>query len=212
MDHQFRSAAFGGFNRQDVLDYLESSAQANQQQVQQLQDQLDQARRELEQAAVREQEIPRLQEESRELRTQLGQARTQIQELTQALEQAQQRVRQLDMRVTQLEPDAMAYAAVKERSAGVELEAHRRAQNVLDEAKGQSRHVRQQTQQWLNHMVQEYNTLRRQLDSTLTNAGKQLDQVSQALTRQDGAFEHLREAYAKTDPDRKPAPTPLKED
>lgn len=27
MDHPFRSAMFGGFNRQDVLEYLENSAQ-----------------------------------------------------------------------------------------------------------------------------------------------------------------------------------------
>ena len=98
----------------------------------------------------------------------------------------------------------MAYAAVKERSAGVELEAHRRAQNVLDEAKLQARRVRQQTHQWLNQMVQEYNTLRRQLDAALTSAGKQLDQVGQTLSKQDGAFDQLREAYAKTDPDRAP--------
>lgn len=29
MDHPFRSAAFGGFNRQDVLDYLEKTAAEN---------------------------------------------------------------------------------------------------------------------------------------------------------------------------------------
>ena len=212
MDHQFRNAAFGGFNRQDVLDYLESSAQANQQQLQQLQDQLEQVRQELEQAAVREQELLAFQTEAEGLRTQLEQSKAQVRDLTQALEASQQRVQQLDLRVTQLEPDAMAYAAVKERSAGVELEAHRRAQNVLDEAKGQARNVRQQTQQWLSHMVQEYTILRRQLDSTFANAGKQLEQVNQALARQDGAFDHLRDAYAKTDPERKPAPTPLEED
>ena len=138
MDHQFRTAAFGGFNRQDVLDYLASSALANQQQLQAVQEQLDQSRK--------------------------------------------------------------------------ELEAHRRAQNVLDEAKLQARRVRQQTHQWLNQMVQEYNTLRRQLDAALTSAGKQLDQVGQTLSKQDGAFDQLREAYAKTDPDRKPAPTPLNDD
>ena len=167
---------------------------------------------ELEQAAVREQELLAFQTEAEGLRTQLEQSKAQVRDLTQALEASQQRVQQLDLRVTQLEPDAMAYAAVKERSAGVELEAHRRAQNVLDEAKGQARHVRQQTQQWLSHMVQEYTILRRQLDSTFANAGKQLEQVNQALARQDGAFDHLRDAYAKTDPERKPAPTPLEED
>ena len=135
MDHQFRTAAFGGFNRQDVLDYLASSALANQQQLQAVQEQLDQSRKELEESAAQKDEIQALQAQAEELQSQLAQAKVREQELTKALEAAQQRVQQLDLRVTQLEPDAMAYAAVKERSAGVELEAHRRAQNVLDEAK-----------------------------------------------------------------------------
>ena len=40
MDHPFRSSMFGGFNRQDVLDYLESTAKTAAEQQQGLQ-QLD---------------------------------------------------------------------------------------------------------------------------------------------------------------------------
>ena len=36
MDHPFRSAAVGGFNRQDVLDYLEKTAAENAQKQQEL--------------------------------------------------------------------------------------------------------------------------------------------------------------------------------
>ena len=61
MDHQFRTAAFGGFNRQDVLDYLASSALANQQQLQAVQEQLDQSRKELEESAAQKDEIQALQ-------------------------------------------------------------------------------------------------------------------------------------------------------
>ena len=44
MDHPFRSAAFGGFNRQDVLTYLENLSREEQQQREALQQELDQAR------------------------------------------------------------------------------------------------------------------------------------------------------------------------
>ena len=37
MDHPFRSAALGGFNRQDVLDYLEKMSAENAQRQQELQ-------------------------------------------------------------------------------------------------------------------------------------------------------------------------------
>ena len=36
MDHPFRNAAFGGFNRQDVMTYLEEQAKQNQQQREEL--------------------------------------------------------------------------------------------------------------------------------------------------------------------------------
>ena len=43
MDHPFRSAAFGGFNRQDVLDYLEKTAAENARKQQELQRRLEEA-------------------------------------------------------------------------------------------------------------------------------------------------------------------------
>ncbi|MCI8422247.1 MAG: hypothetical protein HFF50_01745 [Lawsonibacter sp.] len=43
MDHPFRSATFGGFNRQDVLTYLSSTAQEAAQRQQELQQQLEEA-------------------------------------------------------------------------------------------------------------------------------------------------------------------------
>ena len=41
MDHPFRSATFGGFNRQDVLDYLESTSKTAAEQQTALQAQLE---------------------------------------------------------------------------------------------------------------------------------------------------------------------------
>ena len=41
MDHPFRSAALGGFNKQDVLTFLEEQAKQTAQAQQQLQEQLE---------------------------------------------------------------------------------------------------------------------------------------------------------------------------
>ena len=43
MDHQFRNAVFGGFNRQDVLDYLETLARENAQKRQELEQSIGRA-------------------------------------------------------------------------------------------------------------------------------------------------------------------------
>ena len=42
-EYSFRSAAFGGFNRRDVLNYIESSARAYREKVADLQGERDQA-------------------------------------------------------------------------------------------------------------------------------------------------------------------------
>ena len=124
----------------------------------------------------------------------------------------------LRRRVAELEPGAAAYTAVKERAAGVELEAHCRAQNVLDEADGQVRELRRSMEQWLSRVQLEYDALRSEVESTVSHAadqlekaGKCLEQVTALLADQDVALEELSRAYDSTDREKVPAPMPLTE-
>ena len=120
--------------------------------------------------------------------------------------------------MAELEPGAAAYTAVKERAAGVELEAHCRAQNVLDEADGQVRELRRSMEQWLSRVQLEYDALRSEVESTVSHAadqlekaGKCLEQVTALLADQDMALEELSRAYDSTDREKVPAPMPLTE-
>ena len=137
----------------------------------------------------------------------------------QALEESRREAEALREQVARLEPDAAAYAAVKDRSAGVELEAHRRAQGVLDQANSQARHLRQQMEQWMTRVGREYDALRTEVEATISHAADQLDkagkcleQVSALLSDQDVALEELSRAYDSTAPDKVPAPVPLEEE
>ena len=47
MDNQFRNAAFGGFNRQDVMDYLERTAKEHSEELAQLRARLDEDEKQL---------------------------------------------------------------------------------------------------------------------------------------------------------------------
>ena len=135
MDHPFRSAALGGFNRQDVLDYLEKTSAENAQRQQELQQNLETAEEERRQLAAKtaeqEEQLSILHRERDGLSQQLEQAQQAL-AASQDREEAQERelaaLRQerdsLKARVAELEPEAAAYEAVKERTAGVELEAH----------------------------------------------------------------------------------------
>ena len=218
MDHPFRSAAFGGFNRQDVLDYLEKTAAENARKKQELQQRLEEAeedRRKLaSQESDQEERVTILNRDRESLSQQLEQVEAQSREL----EELRRERDSLRRRVAELEPGAAAYTAVKERAAGVELEAHCRAQNVLNEADGQARELRRGMEQWLGRVQVEYDALRSEVESTVSHAadqlekaGKCLEQVTALLADQDVALEELSRAYDSTDREKVPAPMPLTE-
>ena len=57
MDHQFRNAVFGGFNRQDVLDYLETLARENAQKRQELEQSIGRAEGERDELCAQKQAL-----------------------------------------------------------------------------------------------------------------------------------------------------------
>lgn len=172
MDNKFRSTAFGGFNRQDVMDYLERSVKEHNQALEQVNTQLTEARNEA--AQLREQ-LVQLQEETRQAKeeveraaaNQMNELRTQNEQLRRQAEEAQ--------------AGANAYAAIKERTASIELEAHRRAQAIVDQAQEQGNQVRRELVQWLERVERDYYDLRGQVGTTVTQASSELERVRQSL-------------------------------
>lgn len=223
MDHQFRSATFGGFHRQDVLDYLEKSAAEHNQQVKDLEQKLDDARRraqELEDGAAKlEQENELLAASAEGLKSRADTAEENLQQRDEQLTALQAEFDACSAKLKALEPDALAYATIKERATGVELDAHRRAEEALQDAEHRAQALRSQTEQWLLRVMREYDALRSRTDATifhavdeLQKAGGMLTEVTKMMSRQDGALEELRRTYAATAEERKAPPVPLKED
>ena len=213
MDHPFRGAVFGGFNRQDVLTYLENASHEAAQRQSELEKQLDEAQalRAQQDAQLAEQteQLARLRQENQELQTRLEQAqqalsasRDQCGRHSGELDAARRELEELKGRMAALEPDAAAYSAVKDRTAGMELEAHRRAQAIQDQAEGQARQIRRRAEQWLREVGLAYDALRRETESTaahaadrLDKAGKALAQVNELLEQQGAAWERLSQEY-----------------
>lgn len=241
MDYQFRSAAFGGFHKQDVLDFLQLQAQ----ELQKLQQQLEQAQAECarlkeengRQAAQAEQaqaECARLREENERQAAQAGQAKEELEQLRDSAQRADQQEKQalqaqleqaqlerdvLREQVDAMRPDAEAFTTVKERIAGVELDAHRRAQLALDEAQEQSKQMYSEIGALLSRMGRQYAGLRSQVDTTVSSANEELQktqetlaQISAALEQQDAALEQLVQAHLDRGPVRVPAPMPIPEE
>lgn len=206
MDNRFRSAAFGGFNRQDVMDYLERSVKEHNQALEQANDQLAQVRGEADQ--LREQ-LTQVREEARQTREELERITADQQiarEQSGLVEELRCENQQLRAQADRAQADAEAYAAIKERTASIELEAHRRAQTIVDEAQAQAEQIRRELAQWLERVERDYYDLRAQVGTTVTQASSELERVRQGLdnislcmNNQHSALERLMQT-AKSGP------------
>jgi len=198
MDNRFRGSAFGGFNRKDVINYITTAAAEQNEKVEQLNRQLSDMtaqRDEAQQRAVRaEQTLAAMTGERDDCRRQAQETA----EKAGRLPGLEAEVEQLRRRVSELEPDAAAYLAIKERAAGIELEAHQRAQGIVNEAKAEADKLQEQTRQWVLQVRREYDELRAVVESTVSHAAGDLDRVRQSLgnislcmDRQNNAMEQF---------------------
>ena len=239
MDHPFRTAAFGGFHRQDVLTYLEEHNRQATQQREDLEGRLSQAaqreeelRREAEQLRAQvgqlEQSLEALRQENaglmerlEESNRELSASRTQCSQGARDLESAQVENQKLQQKLDELAkaaPSAEAYERIKNRTAGVELEAHRRAQAIQEQAESDAKKVRRQVEQWLQGVRREHEELCSRVESTVSHAAEELrkadaclEQAGAVMGEQDQALEAIIQAYTQQDHTKVEAPMPIEE-
>ena len=226
---QFRTSTFGGFQKQDVLNYIETSNQEHR-------EKLEAVRRELAETeaakAAQAEEIAAAQAQTEAKEGELAAAHKEAEErkleislLEEELEKAKQRLADTEARLKESEeklakagPAAAAYEKVKDRTAGIELEAHCRAQAVQAEAEERIRKTRAAVEQWLNRVQGNYGRLRADMDAAVSRACGELDQVRQTLeqisgelARQDEGLDKLTKSCCAELTHRAPDPLPLDE-
>ena len=218
MDHPFRNSMVGGFNRQDVLTYLENANQERARQQQEMQQKLDEARNQLDRLEAELAEcrshMGRLTHENQELRARMEQAnidlsssRTESSQNASALEAARRELESWKAKAAAYEPDALANAAVKDRTAGVDQEAHRRAKAIEAHAGDQAQQLHLRMEHWMQKVAREYDILRAEVASTVSHAAGQIAKAEQSLERvnslmsaQSMELDALAQAYAQTEP------------
>lgn len=168
--------ALGGFDRRDVAHYIEKSAKEYQEKIDALQAQLEQERKE--KAALAE-ELEGLRSQSGDLAEQEGHVRASLEESTHSLTLlrgelqttrghlsiTKKELRDLQAKVAQLEPMARQYEILKDRVATVELDSHRKAQEVISQAEAQAAKIRQDAVAWVQGLSTGYEALRAQTDA-----------------------------------------------
>ena len=120
--YPIKSVTFGGFDKQDVIQYIEKAAAEQktlQEELDGLKEQLSALQREL---SARQEQVEELTGERDRLRKALDQET--------AARQALEPLRPLQAEVERLRPDAEAYAQFRERIGAIECEARKRAADL----------------------------------------------------------------------------------
>lgn len=197
---QFRSAAFGGFHRQDVLDYLEKVTREHQTTTEDLTRALDQEKTARTAA----------EEECRTLRAQLEQAvsaqetlaqevvqgKRRLEEATVALAQAEQRTEELTRQVGALEPGAKSWQRLRDTAGDIEVSAHERAQITVQTARAQAAHLRAEGVRWVLEIQERCDRLKGELRTALTAAQQELDGVQTSFAKAQEDMDGIQSALS----------------
>ena len=202
--------ALNGFNRWDVMRYIEQSSAAHNKQVTELEQQLGQARQELDGAGQERdgllQELDSLRSRQGSLAAEEARVRSSLEESTRDLTKlrgeltqtetklgvARAELERLQAKVAQLAPMAERYEQLKDRVATVELDAHHKAQDTIDQAKREAQKIRNDTRQWLDQVLNGYYTLRSETDS-LFRVLRDMREMEQQFDQADAAAQALKE-------------------
>lgn len=195
---QFRSTPFGGFHRQDVLDYIEQLTQEHQETRQRLERQRDEAQAALAQAedalgqAQRQQAAEATAQTTLEER--LAQTQAELEDTAAALAQVREEKAALEEKLRALEPEAASWQRLRDTAGDIEVAAHERAQVTLQAARDQAAEIRAQGTRWAQDLQARCLGLQEDLHTAVTNAERELDGARAAFSQAEDHMAQVREA------------------
>ena len=191
----FKSVTFGGFDKQDVIRYIEKSAQEAAELQQKLQGENDALRKEIEALREKVHELEsRLESETafrEKAQADLEEERSARKELEGSREEAQR----LAVELERLRPEAEAYAQFRDRLGDIECDAHKRAaeleasttaklRRAVELFRGQYKELMSSFDATSAHVTAELRKVEvnlAQLPRAMDPAGKELEELTSVL-------------------------------
>ncbi len=196
MNQNFRSSLHG-FNRQDVANYLEYLNNRHAAQVNQLNTDLEELRRQAQAPAVDPQRLI-LEARCRELEQQLRQAQT---ERDEALSQKEEALQKLEDARRDRE-DALLRTSGEKLDANRELEAYRRAERTERVARERAEQVYSETGAVLTQASNRIDSALRQMNGISRQVSTQLDTLQAAISSSRLALQDAADTIEKLKPGR----------
>lgn len=201
MEMTFRNAAFGGFHRQDVMDYIAATAKENGEKIAALEEEV----RSLQEAMAENQRLKKALEASEAaLKEKSEQVEALVSEKNTLLEKCS------DRDILLAENSAMAgkvqeYSDLKQHITGIELDAHKRADTLIAEAQEQSEEIirlarerqdeiRKHIKEELAVITKEYEAVVRTYEVVSTNITGELRKIDVSLNGMPGVFQRMTSA------------------
>ena len=181
----FRSA-FNGFNREDVVHYLEYINTKHNNLINQLTSENQELRAAAQQPAVEDQSelVESLQAQCEELTAQLEEEKNRCAELTGKLEALQLRCQELETQTETVTPAETISVLASE-----ELEAYRRAERIEREAKERSELVYYQANSVLTEAAAKVDTIASDVTDMADQVMRQLTQLQMAVSSSKQALQ-----------------------
>lgn len=190
----FKSVTFGGFAKQDVIDYIEKMARESAAAQ-------DGLRRENEELKA---EAEALKSQMDGLRSQLEVLNLEHERLTAALEAGTARAKELEpfkpeaerltAELERLRPDAEAYAQFRERIGAIECEARKRAADLEESTQLKLKHMVEQFHQQYAQLMSTFNATATHVNSELRKVEVTLTQLPRALDCNETELKELASA------------------
>lgn len=179
----FKSVTFGGFDKQDVIHYIEKTAREAaeaQERLQRENEDLRQASRTLEEeAAALRSKLETLEAENTRLREELAREST----LRQGLEALRPETERLRSQVESMRDDAESYARFRGQIGAIECEARQRAAGLEDEAGARMRRLAEEFQSQYQTLMSTFETTAAHVNSELRKIEVNLTQLPRAMDR-----------------------------
>ena len=185
MENTFRRAVVGGFNRQDVTEYITRTAKEHHERIEQMERENEELRTQLSGKAELEETLETMRRSYEDIAQELAQTKAACEEYVRQLRENAVKIAKLD----QFQRESEEYSGVKGHLAEIELEAHRRADEMLSDAKAQADIVTQEAEQKANE--------------TRRAAAQELQELYEQYQRLTGAFQtaaaHVTEELRRMD-------------
>lgn len=187
-NNTFKSVAFGGFAKQDVIDYIEKTARESaavqeklqqeneslQAEVKTLAEQLESARTQLESLQVEREQLAAMLADETARREALEPVKPEAERLAGEVER-------LTAETERLRPDAEAYAQFRERIGSIECEARKRAADLEDATQAKLRQVVDQFRARYVDLMATFDTTASHVTSELRKVEVNLSQLPRAM-------------------------------